>query len=369
LRNKRVYFAAPAALLLAACGEPAKVESAGAAPPAGGTTTAATVAAAAEQWPALYEVTGTVRARKSATISTKWMGYVRELRVGVGDRVEAGQLLVVLDARDLDATAARARAGRDEARSAIPEADSAVAAAAANLELAQTTFRRMSELYAKKSISDQEFDEASAKRKAAEAAHAMAKAKRAQLDSRIAQAEQESRSAEVARSYAEVTAPFAGIVTAKTVEAGNLASPGAPLLTIEGGGLRLEAAVEASRTMRTGQAATVTLEGVARTIAAKVAEVAPSVDAASRSYTVKLDLPADAAIRPGMFGRASFAVGERSVVAIPAAAVRAQGQLQSVNVVENGVARPRLITTGARSGDRVEVLSGLSQGERIEVRP
>jgi membrane fusion protein, multidrug efflux system len=350
------------ALVTTGCGQPVAVQSAGVPP---SSAAVSTVTAGVEQWPSLYETTGTVRARQAATISARWMGHVREVKVAVGDRVRAGQLLVVLDARDLDAAAQRARAGREEARGAVPEADSGIAAAKANLELAQATFRRMTELYGKKSISEQEFDEASAKVKAAQAAHEMARAKRTQLDSRIAQAEQEVRTAEVSRSYAEVEAPFAGVVTAKTAEPGTLAAPGTPLLTIEGDGYRLEASVEESRAVRAGQAVSVTLDG--RTIAARVSEVVPAVDAASRSYTVKVDLPADASIRSGMFGRASFAMGTRAVLAIPAAAVTTRGQLQSVMVSEGGAPRTRMVTLGARSQDAVEVLSGLSAGEKVVI--
>jgi membrane fusion protein, multidrug efflux system len=358
---RMVGFVIAAAAVLAGCGEPVRVQSAGVGPVTGVSTVAATVVERA----GVYETAGTVKARSAATISAKWMGFVREVKVSVGDRVSAGQLLVTLDARDLDAAAGRARAGRDEARAAIPEAESGIAAARANLELAQTTFRRMKELYGKKSISDQEFDEASARLRSAEAAEGMARAKRAQLDARIAQADQEIRAADVARSYAEVTAPFAGIVTVKSVEPGNLAAPGAPLLTIEGGGYRLEAEVEQARTVRAGEAVSVTLDGVARTIAARVSEVVPSVNAASRAYTVKIDLPSDAAIRSGVFGRASFAAGGRSELAIPAAAVIRRGQLESVFVVDGGVARLRMVTLGTEANGSVAVRSGLSAGERV----
>ena len=74
----------------------------------------------------------------------------------------------------------------------------------------------------------------------------------------------------------------------------------------------------------------------------------PAVDAASRTYTVKIDLPASPQLRSGMFGRALFAVGARPVLAVPAAAVIERGQLQSVMVAEDGAARTRLVTTGQR---------------------
>ena len=131
-----------------------------------------------QQWPDVYEATGTVRARTATVLSSKVMAYVREVAVQVGDRVREGQLLITLDAQDLDANVRRAEAAETEVLSAIPEADNGVAGAKANLDLAQSTFKRMEELASKKSISNQEFDEAAARLKSAEAAYEMAKAKR-----------------------------------------------------------------------------------------------------------------------------------------------------------------------------------------------
>ena len=326
------------------------------------------VTVAEQQIPSIYEATGTVRARTSAVIAAKLLGYVREVKVQTGDRVKEGQLLVTLDARDLDVNSRKAEAALDEVRSSIPEADSAVAGAKANLDLAQTTFNRMQELWNKTSISHQEFDEASAKLKAAQSNYEMARGRRAQLDAQAARVQQDIRSTEVARSYAEITAPFAGVVTAKSVDPGTLAVPGAPLLTIEReGAYRLEASVDESHlaAIRVGQPVSVKLDGVDRTLDARVSEIVPTVDAASRSYTVKIDLPTVPALRSGAFGRASFSLGSRSPLTIPAGAVTERGQLQSVVVAENGVAHTRLITIGQKVKDQVEVLSGLSAGEKV----
>ena len=366
---RRYLWLLPLAGWLAGCGEASRELEPGAA--VATRVAVDTVAVAAEQWPSMYEATGTVRARATAVVSSKWMGYVREVKVQVGDRVSAGQLLASLDARDLEAGSNRALAAREEIKDASPEADSGIAAAKSNLDLAQTTFRRMSELYGKKSISDQEFDETSAKLKAAQAAFEMARAKRTQLDSKLAQAEQEARAAEVTLSYAKITAPVSGVVTAKSIDPGNLAVPGAPLLTIESGGYRLEAAVEESRlpAIRVGQAASVTLDGKSGAIASRVSEIVPAVDAASRAYTVKIDLPAAPELTSGVFGRATFPLGMRGVTAIPMAAVIERGQLESVFVADNGVARTRLVTLGERYKDRAEVLSGLTPGERVIAPP
>ncbi len=356
-----------AALLLNGCGD--TVRGKAAAPPAS-PVAVSTVAAATENWPSTYEATGTVRAQTSMTVASRISGYVRDVKAQTGDSVREGQVLITLDARDLDVTSKHAEAARDEIRLAVPEADTAVTAASANLDLAQVTAGRMRELFQKKSISNQEMDEATAKLKAAQAGFEMAKARRAQLNSRLATAEQDIASAGVARSYAEVAAPFAGIVVARSVEPGNLAMQGAPLLTIERAGLyRLEVSVDESRLsqIRAGQAVSVSLDGIERQIQSRVAVVVPAVDSASRTYTVKIDLPAIRELRSGQFGRAGFQVAERNLLAIPTAALVTHGQLQTVFVAGNGIARTRLITTGERAQDRIEVLSGLAAGERIVV--
>ena len=326
------------------------------------------ITANARDWPDAYEATGTVRARTATVISSKVMAYVREVSVQVGDQVREGQDLIKLDAQDLDANVRRAEAAEAEVRAGFPEADNVVAGAKANLDLAQSTFKRMDDLMARKSISNQEFDEASARLKQAQAAYDMARARRSQLDSKLAQAEEEIRAAGIMRDYTRIAAPFAGVVTAKSVEPGNLAAPGAPLLTIEKqGAYRLEASVDESKMpfVKSGQSVEVQLEALDRRLTARVSEIVPAVDAASRAYTVKIDLPSLENLRSGMFGRAWFPMGAHQVVTVPAAALVERGQLVSVFVVEDGCARNRLVTTGRRQANGVEVLSGLSEGEKV----
>jgi RND family efflux transporter MFP subunit len=359
----RLFLLPAAVVVMASCGgEPPRR----AAQPQGAPVAVRTAAVAAADWPASYQATGTVRARVTAAIASKVMAYVEQVNVHVGDHVREGQPLINLDARDLESGVRLAEAGRAEVESAIPEAENATAAAKANLDLAQSTFRRMEELAAKKSISSQEFDEASARLKAAQANYDMARARRTQLNSKMAQAEQEVRAAGIQRDYAKLEAPFSGVVITRTAEPGNLATPGAPLLTVEQDGLyRLEASVDESKlaAVRVGQEVEAVIEASA--VNARVSEIVPAVDAASRTYIVKLDLPPSPQWRTGMFGRAIFPLGMGKVVAVPAAALMERGQLQSVFVVEEGVAHARLVTTGRRSGNAAEVLSGLNAGEAI----
>jgi RND family efflux transporter MFP subunit len=323
-----------------------------------------TIAVTQSMLPSYYEATGTVRARTAAVLSAKVMGYVREVRVAVGDRVAAGRVLVVLDSRDLEAGYKQAEAARNEARSALPEVENAIAAAKANLELAEVTFKRMQGLFEKRSVSNQEFDEAQMRVKVARANYEMALAKREQLKSKIAQADQGVESASVMRSYAELAAPFDGIVTEKNAEPGNLAAPGQPLVTIErAGGYRLEAAVQESTVIRPGQKASIEVLGT--TIEGRVSEIVPAVDAASRTFIAKIDLPASPQLRSGVFGRARFSQGERQAIAVPPEAVVERGQVASVYVADGGRARARLVTLGQRTANGIEILSGLSGGERV----
>jgi RND family efflux transporter MFP subunit len=370
----------PVVLLLSGCGaRPAAEKKAAQSAP----VAVKTVAAELIQTPDAYEATGTVRAKTTAQVSARIMGYVREVRAQSGDTVKAGQVLVLIDDRDLATGQRQAEAALNEARQALPEVDNAIASARAQLDLTEATFNRMKELYDKKSISPQEFDDVSMKLKVARANHQMAESKRGQLQAKISQAEEAVASASIMKGYAEIRAPFAGVVAERRVEPGNMAAPGQPLLVIEqAGGFRLEAAVDESRigSIRVGQSVSVTLD---KTVATRVSEIVPAVDAASRAFTVKIDLPGMSQLRSGMFGRASFPLGQRQALTLPAGAVAEQGQVQSVLVAQDGYARGRLVTLGGRVGDRVEVLTGLTAGEmvifpkpagladgvRVEVRP
>jgi RND family efflux transporter MFP subunit len=328
----------------------------------------AVVSAEAVELANVYEAPGTVRARTASVLASKLMGYVRDVKVQPGDRVAAGQLLVSIDSRDLESAWLQARAAEQEAMSGIAEADSGIAVAKTQLGLAKITFDRMEGLFAKKSISNQEFDEAQARLRTAEAAHQMAISKRSQLDARIAQAKQGVGSAAILRSYAEIRAPFAGVVTDKRAEPGQMATPGAPLLTVEQvGAYRLEAPVEESMlgSVKIGQPVTVVLDSSSGPVSGTVNEIVPAIDPSSRALLVKVTLPPGAMVRSGSFGRLRLPRGSRQAVVVPAGAIAHRGDIQTVFVAENGVARIRMITASDARDGQAEVLSGVQSGERI----
>lgn len=354
------------AVLLAGCGGAPENRAQPAAEPR--PVSVRVVRAEASNWETTREITGTVRARTSAEIASRLTAYVRQVRVQVGEAVRAGQTLVVLDSRDLEAALRQALQAQQEATAARAEAENAIAAASAQLELARVTHSRMQELFAKKSISNQEYDEAAAKLRLAEANHQMALARRRQVEAKIAQAAEAVKNAEIARGWAEITAPFAGVITEKRVEEGKLAVPGAVLFVLEqSGSYRLEVPVEESLLprLRRGQSVEVMLDALDQTLRAPIGEIVPQLDPGSRAGLVKIDLPPLPQLKTGMSGRARFRAGVEQVLAIPEGALRRQGALELIFVAEQGQARSRLITVGESRDGRVRVLSGLSAGEAV----
>jgi RND family efflux transporter MFP subunit len=323
--------------------------------------------------PVFYRASGTLRGRATAQISARTTGYVRTLRVKPGDRVKAGDVLIELDARDARALALRARAGLDTALAAEAEARNALRSAGAAAQLSRTTRERVSALFASGSVSQQEFEDVDARHAEASAGADMAEARIRAASSRIAEARAEVLQADTVLEYARVTAPFAGRVIERHVDPGVLASPGVLLLTVEqDSGLRVEVPVEETRAgqLVVGQAALVEVDAAQRGFEGSISEVVPAVDSAARSFVVKVDLPTDdPQLRPGMFARVLFPVGSRERLSVPASAVSARGSVDRVFVVENAEARLRMVSVGEQRAGQVEILAGLSSGERIVLAP
>ncbi len=329
------------------------------------------------------EAVGTVKSRTTVTLSSRIVGRIVALHVREGSQVDAGQVLVELDDRDIAAQTRRAEAALREAESGVVEVDRAITAAAAartvaeaQRDLAAATLARYQRLLDRKSVAPQEYDQVLARHKAAVAdvervaAEAQAlQAKRQQIQARNDAARAELSSAQVMQGYAKIVAPLTGVVTAKHAEAGSLAAPGTPLLTLEDHQRYwLEASVPESQIARLhrGQSLRVTVEGAGISAPATVSAILPLADPATRTTLVRLDLPASPRLRSGLFGRAWIPVGRRQVIQVSREAIIERGQLQGVYVVgQDGAARFRLIRTGESRQGGVEVLSGLTGGEQV----
>jgi len=310
--------------------------------------------------PDLVEAVGTVRAVQSSDLSSQMMGTIVEIRVREGDRVQRGQLLVVIDD-------ALPRAALNRATAAVTAAQQQLAAADSDLAVAESTLKRYQTLYDRKSVSPQEFDEVKARQQSGRARRDMAQADQAQMKAALAQGH-------TSLDYARIRAPFDGIVTGKKADAGSLASPGMPILTVEDvRRYRLEVTVNENdlRYVRIGQSAPIIIDALENAeLKGKINEIVPAADASTRSFLVKVDLPTDTRLRSGLFGRVEFSRGDRSSLLIPRSAVVERGQLQGVFVLDqNKVANLRYVTLGKPCGSTIEVLAGLQSGEFLVAKP
>jgi len=170
--------------------------------------------------------------------------------------------------------------------------------------------------------------------------------------------------------YTKITAPFAGVVTRKRADVGDLATPGKPLLDMEDArSLRLEADVPEAviGNLKLGDKLPVSISAVESEFEGVVGEISPAADPNSRTILVKLDLPDAQNLRAGQFGRVAMPVGESTALRIPASAIVHHGQMEIVFVVKDSSAQLRLVKTGKRIGDEVELVSGVEAGEKIVV--
>ncbi len=365
----KLAFLLPALLAAAACGGTPTSE----APPDTPPVEAHVVAVAVQPLPSVFDAGGVVQARATAAVSARVLAPVVDVLVRPGDRVRSGDVLVRLDGRDLDASRSAAIASRDALARGEDAARAELEAANATRTLAQATHTRIATLASRKSATAQELDEATAAMTAAAARARGTEMRLAQATAALSASRDQARAAEVTAGFAVITAPFDGVVTAKLIEPGNLASPGIPLVRIEDTrAMRVEVQIDESRAAQValGSSVDVLLDGAAAPIAGRIAEIARTVTPAAHSFLLKIDLPADAPVRSGMYARARFTGPSRQALAVPAASVVQRGQLTAVFVVDGqGRARLRMVRLGATAGPVVEIASGLDPGERVIVQP
>ena len=324
--------------------------------------------------PVLYEAVGTVKAQLSATVSSKMMGAIQAFNVKEGDAVKKGDLLVVIDARQVAAQLDQARAALSEAQRAEAGAVSARTAAEAGARRAALSYERNRTMLAGGAITQETFESIEAQYKQAQAALEQAKAMVEAARFRIKQARAAVDSAAVAQKDAKVLAPFDGKVTAKLADAGALAAPGAPLLTMEReGGFRVDLVVPETyiRSIKSGQSVPVRIPAVDDApITGMVDVVVPSADQGSRTFVVQVGVPTTDGLRSGMFARVALPIGQKESLRIPITAVVHQGQLTGVFIVDaDNTARFRLIRAGQEIAGQVEVISGIGDGTRLVVAP
>ena len=273
-----------------------------------------------------HETSGNVKAKTVSVLSAKIMGVVTDVKVRQGEQVSAGQLLLTIDAEDIYRQ---------------------VQAAAHQKELADVTAERYRSLYAERAVARQQLDEVETRRKVADAEYARASATMA---------------------FARITSPTQGVVTDKRIDPGSMASPGTHLLTVEdvsAFSIETQADERFINHVVVGMPVEVAIESIGRTVAGKVIETSPSVDSVSHTFYVKVEM-SDSSLRSGLYAKVRFPLGQRQALVVPGESIVNKGQLTGVYVVdEQGLIAYRLVKTGKMTGAGIEVLSGLSAGERI----
>jgi membrane fusion protein, multidrug efflux system len=327
-KNYSILAFGVVAALAAGCG---RRDSSGSAPATSAlpTATVRVQTVEAKKHVAAEETVGTVRAKLQARLEAKVAGRIQEMRAVPGQPVKAGELLARLDVQEIRARLDQALAMQQQATNDL---------------------KRYSTLLERGAATPAEFDAVQARARVADAT---------------------ASEARTMLGYAEVVAPFDGVVTRKLADVGDLAAPGKPLLDLEDPAhLRLEADIPEAiiGAVKLGGCMPVRVSGVAGELQGTVSEIAPAADPNSRTYHVKLELPSAPGLRAGQFGRVAVPVAETSALRVPASAVVQRGQLQLVFVVADKHAVMRLVKAGKRIGDEVEIASGLSPGESVVIK-
>lgn len=300
---------------------------------------------------AFVSASGQIEAENSANVSTRMMGYVTNLAVKVGQKVTEGQLLVSVNNADLQAKKA--------------QVESAILQAKAGFDNAKKDYDRFVALFAQQSASQKELDDMTARYEMAKAGLAGAEQMRNEVNAQFA--------------YANIKAPFSGIVTNTFVKEGDMANPGMPLVSLEGVAKKQVTAMVSESdisSIKNGMKAQVVVKSLNKEIDAKVIEVSGSAKNTGGQYIVKLALEnSDSDLLSGMFVNVQFSIENDNNKAtaikecmVPNSALVHKGQLTGIYVVANkNTAILRWIRTGKSYGNEVEVLSGLTANETYVV--
>jgi RND family efflux transporter MFP subunit len=297
-------------------------------------------------------VSGQVEASQTANISTRVMGYITRIDVKVGDRVNKGQLLATISNDDI-------LAKRAQTDAIITEAD-------ANFKNAQKDYERFTVLYKQQSASAKELDNMTLQYSSAKA--------------RLETARQQRNEVNAMLSYTNLTAPFAGTITQKMMDAGSMANPGMPLLTIEqSGSYQVSATVPESEInlIRNGTSAIINIGAVNRSIKGTIAQVDQSSVNSGGQYLIKVHIPDNEkqGLFAGMYANVAIPVASAikttnasEQVIVPVSAIEYKDQLTGLYTIgSNHTALLRWVRLGKTQGSQVEVLSGLAANEQFIV--
>jgi multidrug efflux pump subunit AcrA (membrane-fusion protein) len=323
--------------------------------------------------------TGSIHPHRQVTLAvvTSWMtslGPIKTLTVNVGDRVQEGDVLVEIDAGEIEARRLEAMARFQQAQAKCRELDSLEMERRAVAENALSEYRRHEELLSTKAISQSDFDRARAALEQATAVLQSVSAQRLQT-----QAQARSATASVAQmdwliENATLRAPFDAVVSKRHAQQGDMAQPGLPILTlqdIDTVDVRLTVNEEDIDSVRIDAKVDMEVDAVAqRRFEGRVSRIDPSGDPLSHAFTVEVELRnPEHRLLPGMFARGHIQVAaEEEALLIPRSAVGEEGEQRFVWRVVEGIVERADVTLGLRQGDTWQVVDGVSEGEALVTR-
>jgi RND family efflux transporter MFP subunit len=314
-----------------------------------------TTTAKVERHPRTVEIAATVRAADVAHLASRFGGFVSRVPVTAGMQVKKGTLLVLLDDRNLTAQRQKIFAGSLEARRAAEGAE-------AQMHLASNTFERVRGLYEKKSASSQEFEEAESKKKAAEASYQAAM-------QRIAQSESDLRDVNATTNYLRITAPFDGVITSVDVDAGTFVNAGQTIASMENpDAYEVVFAVEEDllKELPRNKQVPVAIPSISSDrFTATIAELSTATDSSTRTFQVKATLPSHPGIRTGLSARVFVTASSGSSLWIPENFLVQKNDVETVLVRQQDQWRRILVKSGNHKDGKVEILSGLNEGEEV----
>jgi len=303
----------------------------------------------------VHDSTATVTAKSTSLVASRIMGPVTELYAGEGDRVTAGQLLLVIDSEEINKKVAAAEAGHREALQALNAAEQ-------NKLLAETTYQRFRNMYDEKALSQQELDKVETQKNVAAIEYE-------RMQEMVKRAEAGMAEATVFLGYRNVASPVDGVVIGKFIDPGTMAMPGMHLFTIENtSSYRLEADIDESLAgdISLGMQVDIEISSAGLQMRGEVTEIVPAIDPRSRTFLVFIGVEPHQDLQSGLYARVRFPIGRREIILAPQRSIVEKGQLSGVYVVDgNRVVTYRLVRTGKKIGEDVEILSGLKAGESI----
>jgi RND family efflux transporter MFP subunit len=324
-------------------------------------------------------VAGELLPYQEVDLHAKVSGYIREIKVDIGDRVKAGQLLAVLDVPEISAQVSGAQAGIDRSKQEIERTRSMLARAEADHSALHAAFTRLEQASNTSPglIAQQELDDARARDSASGAQVDAAASELAAMQQGYVAAQSEHLQYTSLADYARIAAPFAGVITWRFADKGALLQAGTsnassmPVVKLaEVDKLRLRLPVQESLAglVRVGSKAAIHIEAVHQDLEGVVVRTTGELDPTTRTLQVEIEVDNhSAALTPGMYADVTLKLDAASdTLSVPVTAVARSGTERAVFVVRSdGAVEKRSVTTGIETADRVEIRSGVAAGEQV----